>query len=307
MILTFLGTGGAWGLPELDCDCMICREMRRRQERRKRTSLLLSGKSNILVDCGPDAASQLSEHGADKPDAVLITHEHGDHYLGLDELFAYKRNSPRGEFDPIPLYLTARSWEVIGRRFGYLEDMQVVRVHKVEPGIPFVLGEFEITPFKTNHGSFALGSVGFIVVTRDAHGAPVRLVYTSDFDGLPETPPGLISPDYLIIQAFWLNEPQRNIPHHMSFQRAIEFIRAWQPKRETFLVHMGDGDCIPGDRANRMLKKRRPLDPMISPEGEPYPAPRNQEEWDKTVARILRDRKLNYTVKVAYDGMTLTI
>ena len=46
---------------------------------------------------------------------------------------------------------------------------------------------------------------------------------------------------------------------------------------------------------------------MRSPAGDPYPVPRNQEEWGRTVARILRDRKLNYTVKVAYDGMTLTI
>lgn len=307
MILTFLGTGGAWGLPELHCDCIICGQMRRRHERRKRTSMLLSGKTNILIDCGPDAGSQLSEHGVDKLDAVLITHEHGDHYLGLDELFAYKRNAPRGQFRPIPLYLTARAWEVIGRSFGYLEDMEVVRVHRVEPGVPIASGEFAITPFKTNHGSFALGSVGFIVVSRDVRGAPVRLVYTSDFDGLPETPSELLSPDYLIIQAFWFNEPQRNTPHHMSLQRALDFIRAWQPKREAILVHMGDGDCIPGDRANRLLKKRSPLDPMRSPGGEPYPAPRNQEEWDRTVAGILKDLNLNITVRVAYDGMTLTI
>jgi len=307
MILTFLGTGGAWGLPALHCDCIICREMRRRHETRMRTSLLVSGKTTILIDCSPDAGSQLSEHGMEKPDAVLITHEHGDHYLGLDELLAYKRNSPRGQFRPIPIYLTAGSWEVIGQRFGYLEDMGVLEVHQVQPGIPFALGEFQIIPFKTNHGAFAQGSVGFIIIARDDRGDPVRLVYTSDFDGLPETPAELFSPDYLIIQAFWLNEPRRNPPHHMSFQRALDYIRTWQPRQETVLVHLGDGDCIPGDPAHRMLKKREPLDPMKSPEGKPYPVPRNQEEWEGTVARILRDMKMKCTVRVAYDGMTLTI
>jgi len=70
---------------------------------------------------------------------------------------------------------------------------------------------------------------------------------------------------------------------------------------------LGDGDCIPGDPANRMLKKREPLDPMKSPEGEPYPVPRNQEEWEITVAKILADMKMHCRVRVAYDGMTLTI
>ena len=239
-------------------------------------------------------------------DAVLITHEHGDHYMGLDELFAYKRNSPRGHFRPIPLYLTSRSWEVIGQRFNYLVDMEVLRVRIVEPGKSFSIGDLDIIPFKTSHGSFALGSVGYILTLKDT-GDPLRLVYTSDFDDLPETPPSLLSPDYLIIQSFWLNEPRKNTPHHMSFQRALDFIEGWSPKRETFLVHIGDGDCIPGDSANNMLKKREPIDPLRSPEGEPYPVPRNQKEWDSTVARILNDRGLKTRVSVAYDGMCLEL
>ena len=106
MNLIFLGTGGAWGLPELNCNCRVCCEMRLKGERRRRTSLLLSGETNLLIDCGPDIASQLSEHQIESLDAVLITHEHGDHYMGLDELFSYKRTCPRGTFNPIPVYIT---------------------------------------------------------------------------------------------------------------------------------------------------------------------------------------------------------
>ncbi len=307
MELTFLGTGGAWGLPELHCDCVICREVRRCHEKRTRTSLFLSGKTNLLIDCGPDAKAQLAEQGIDKVDAVLITHEHGDHYMGLDELVAFKRNSPRGRFRPIPLYTSAKSWEVIGQRFSYLTDMGVLRIHIITPGEPFSLGDLDIIPFKTNHGSFALGSVGYILTQKNTRGDPVRLVYTSDFEDLPETHPSLMSPDYLIIQSFWLNEPRKNTPHHMSFQRALDFIEAWRPKRETFLVHIGDGDCIPGDRANTVLKKREPKDPLRSPEGEPYPVPRSQKEWDGIIDRILRDRGFSHRVKVAFDGMSLEL
>jgi phosphoribosyl 1,2-cyclic phosphate phosphodiesterase len=282
--------------------------MRQRGERRRRTSFLLSGNTNLLVDCGPDVALQLSENQIRGLDAVLITHEHGDHYMGLDELFSYKRTCPRGEFNPIPVYLTRESWEVIGIRFEYLTQMDVLKISEVEPNKCYVLKEFEFSPFKTNHGSFAAGSVGFIIKTRNGSGEEIRLVYTSDFVDLPELPQDLFAPDYLITQSFWFHEPVKNIPQHMSFQRALEFIKLWQPKKETFLVHIGDGDIIPGDPANRMLKKNEPADPLRSPvDGDPYPVPLNHEEWQKTVDQIISDFHLPFKITVARDDLIVPI
>ena len=308
MNLIFLGTGGAWSLPELNCYCRVCSEMRLRGERRRRTSFLLSGSTNLLIDCGPDIASQLSEHKIKGVDAVLITHEHGDHYMGLDELFSYKRTCPRGEYKPIPVYITRKSWDVVGLRFGYLIEMGVIEVREIKPNTSFAFKEFEFLPFKTNHGSFATGSVGYIIKTRDRHGKKIRLVYTSDFVDLPESPPDLFHPDYLIIQSFWLHEPVKNIPQHMSLQRALGFIELWQPKKETFLVHIGDGDIIPGDPANAMLKKNEPADPLRSPvNGDPYPTPLNQEEWQKTVNQIIFDFHLPFKISVARDDLVLPL
>ena len=262
MDIIFLGTGGAWGIPELNCDCLICRESRLKNEKRRRTALLLAGESNLLIDCGPDIAVQLSGQAVSRLDAVLITHEHGDHYMGMDELSSYKRTSPKGTFEPIPVYMTVKSWETIRARFGYLEQLGVIRVFLVEPKTSFRFKEFEIFPFKTNHGSFAAGSVGYSIRTRGREGKEIHLVYTSDFLDLPEFPVETLSPDYLITQTLWLNEPRVNRPYHMSFQRVLAFIKSWKPKKETFLVHIGDGDQIPGDPANQMSKKSDPADPM---------------------------------------------
>ncbi|MFC1824439.1 MBL fold metallo-hydrolase [Thermodesulfobacteriota bacterium] len=309
MKLTFLGTGGAWRVPELNCDCLICREMRRRKESRQRTAFLLSQRSNLLIDCGPDIASQLARHPVGSLDGVLITHEHGDHYMGLDEIFSYKRACPRDEFRPVPVYLTSGSWRVISDRFRYLEEMGVITVHYVEKKKALDLGDFRVTPFKTNHGSFAAGSVGYIIEA-EGHddGSVTRLVYTSDFVDIPESVPELLKPDYLIIQSFWLNEPIVNRPNHMSFQRALGFIESWQPKEETFLVHIGDGDLIPGDPANRMLKKTKPADPLRPlAGGEPYSVPKNQTEWQQVVDEIISDRGMPYKVTVAYDGLEVMI
>ena len=306
MKLTFLGTGGTWGLPELNCECVICREMRLRHEKRQRTALLLSGPSNLLIDCGPDIASQLGRHGVRRLDAVLITHEHGDHYIGLDELFAYKRTSPRGEFTPIPVLMSSASWDVVKRRFEYLEQMEVIKVREVTPKRSSPVAGWDVFPFKTEHGAFAKGSMGYLIRSPDP--PAFKLVYTSDFMDLPEIPEEIVAPDYLVLQCSRLNEPVQNTPQLMSFQRALEFIKRLKPTREIFLVHIGDGDQVPGDPANIMAKKREPVSPLAPPGSpHPYPVPKNQDEWQSVVNRILADYQLAFPCTVAYDGLTVEL
>ncbi len=293
-------------MPELNCDCMICREMRQKHEKRERTALLLSGRSNLLIDCGPDIARQLSRHRVHHLDAVLITHEHGDHYIGLDELFSYKRTSPRGEFTPIPVVMSSASWEIIRMRFGYLEATEVIKIHKLEVKKFSRVAGFDVFPFKTEHGTFASGSVGYLI--RSAEGPAFRMVYTSDFMTLPEIPEEILSPDYLILPCWRLNEPTQNTPRHLSFQRAMEFIKLLKPTREIFLVHIGDGDPVPGDPANTMTKKREPANPLAPPgSSHPYPIPKNQEEWQNLVNQILSDYDLSFKCTVAYDGLTFSL
>lgn len=308
MKLIFLGTGAAWGLPELNCNCKVCLEMGHKGEKRKRPAFLLKGMGNVLLDCGPDIAFQLTTHNIDGIDAILISHEHGDHYMGLDELVSYKRAAERGAYKPIPVYLTKKSWEVIEIRFGYLVDMGVIEIHEVEPNRSYTLKELSFTPFKTNHGSFAAGSVGYIIKTRGHNGNETRLVYSSDFWDLPDSPQDLFHPDYLIIQSFWLNEPVKNTPQHMSFQRALNFIKQWRPVKEIFLVHIGDGDVIPGDPANRMLKKNKPANPLRPPSGgDPYHPPLNHEQWQKVVEQIRTDFDLPCKITAAYDDLVVDI
>jgi len=304
--LAFLGTGATWGLPELNCECMICRDMRQRREKRERTALLLEGRSSLLIDCGPDIAAQLSRHSVRRLDGVLITHEHGDHYIGLDELFSYKRSAPRGEFTPIPVYMTPETWETVRMRFGYLEQMQVIKVHEVTPKRFSPVAGFDVFPFRTDHGAFARGSVGYLIKNRS--GTPFRLVYTSDFMNLPDIPEEIVQPEVLILQCSRLNEPVKNTPQLMSFQRAMEFMKLLKPTREIFLVHIGDGDQVPGDPANTMTKKREPADPLTPPGSScPYPIPKNQDEWQSVVSRILSDYNLNFKCTVAYDGLTINL
>jgi phosphoribosyl 1,2-cyclic phosphate phosphodiesterase len=201
--------------------------------------------------------------------------------------------------------MSPASWEIIRTRFGYLEQMEVIKVREVIPGQFLPVAGFEVFAFRTDHGAFARGSVGYLI--RNRSGTPSRIVYTSDFMNLPEIPDEIMQPEILILPCWRLNEPVKNTPHHLSFQRAMEFMKILKPTTGIFLVHIGDGDPVPGDPANSMAKKREPANPLSPPgSSHPYPIPKNQAEWQSAVNRILSDYNLNFKCTVAFDGLTIT-
>jgi len=302
MRLTFLGTGSAWRVPEIGCDCVICGEMRRRGETRSRTSLYLEAGEKILIDCGPDIARQWWANGLTGVDAVLITHEHGDHYLGLDELEALRRSTEPAKWRPIPVYATEAAWETIERRFEYLLGKALER-RVAQPGKPLAGLKTRIVPFKTFHGPVVRGAVGYAVTA-----GRKKLVYTSDLLHIEEGGKFLREPQVLVIQANWVNEPQVNRPSHLSLQRALTLIQDLQPRSRVFLVHISDSDPVPGDPANVYLKKVPPGDPLRDPRtGEPYPIPTCQEEWQALAIRVFADRGIDVPVQVAWDGLAVEI
>ncbi|MEW6531451.1 MAG: MBL fold metallo-hydrolase [Thermodesulfobacteriota bacterium] len=302
MEILFLGTGSAWSVPEHSCECVICKEMRHRGEERTRTSFLVKSHEALLVDCGPDLLRQMKAHNLTRPDAVLVTHEHSDHFIGMDDLLAFRRSMPKDAWVPIPLYATATAWKAIEARFGYLIG-SLIEKREAVPGESLEGLSTRVTPFKTFHGPTAAGSVGYVIEEEQGNRS-CKLVYTSDFLRVDVEPSLLLTPDVLIIQSHWLNEPTNNRPNHMSFQRAMDFIRRWKPRNSTYLVHVSAGDQVPGDPANNALNKLEPLSPLISPlTGEPYPIPKCQPEWEAVIERIRKELDLPGPVVVAKDGL----
>lgn len=306
MDMIFLGTGSAWAIPEHSCDCAICTKMKKEGEERTRTSLFFRGKHKLLIDCGPDIRSQMMRNDVPRPDAILITHEHADHFLGLDDLHAFRRSVTKDHWKPIPVYATAIAWESIEVRFSYLIGNLIEKRIGV-PGEAIVFPGARITPFKTYHGESAPGSVGYSVEF-ELKGGEVRVVYTADFMSIPDEPSLLLNPDILVIQSHWFNEPKRNRPCHMSFQRAISYIKQWNPRLATYLVHMSDGDHVPGDPANVYLKKLTPDNVFRHPEsGTPYPIPRCGREWQEVVNQVCTDYKILGPVIVPGDGTVVSL
>src|SRR5215212_7582885 len=102
MRLTFLGTGTSFGVPQIGCDCAVCRSPDPRDKRTRSAALVETGGSTLLIDTPPELRLQLIAGGITRVDAVLYTHEHADHINGIDDLrmFSVRQRRPLPIFGP---------------------------------------------------------------------------------------------------------------------------------------------------------------------------------------------------------------
>ena len=85
--VTFLGTGTSHGVPMIGCRCAVCRSGDP-HDRRSRPSIHVAVQDGpaILVDTATDLRAQALANDITRVDAVLFTHAHADHVMGLDEV-----------------------------------------------------------------------------------------------------------------------------------------------------------------------------------------------------------------------------
>ena len=169
--LTFLGSGTSMGVPTLGCDCAVCVSATSPdgdpRNRRTRPSVLISWEGhNVVIDTGPDFHAQAIRAGIRRLDAVLYTHGHADHILGMDDLRPISFHNA----GDLPLYAdgpTAANIErIFDYTFGAVKDRYTtsarVKMHRIPatPGaeidlfgarfqrIPVTHGRHEITGYR---------------------------------------------------------------------------------------------------------------------------------------------------------------
>lgn len=224
--VTFLGTGTSHGVPMIGCDCATCRSMDPR-DRRLRPSIYLEvpGRTSILVDSATDLRQQALANGITRVDAVLYTHSHADHILGLDEL----RRFNMIQRAPIPCYADAPTWDALKRTFFYVFD----GVEREGGGIPQlepreIVGPFEVSgvrvePVPLLHGRLPI--LGFRFGS---------LAYLTDCSAIPAASwPLVVGVETLVIDAL------RHKPHatHFNVEQALAAVERIAPRR-TFFTHM---------------------------------------------------------------------
>lgn len=225
--ITFLGTGTSTGVPMIGCECAVCRSSDPR-DKRLRPSIYVDvpGRARILVDTSTDLRQQALTHGITRVDAVLITHSHADHVMGLDEVRRF--NHIQG--GSIPFYASEVAWETLRKTFFYVFD----GVPRLGGGIP------KIEP-RTIEGPFSIGGVDVVPVPLWHGRMPIlgfrfgNFAYLTDCNSIPdESWPLLQGLDTLVLDAL------RDKPHptHFTIADALVVVERLAPRR-TYFTHMG--------------------------------------------------------------------
>ena len=191
----------------IGCDCSTCHSPDLR-DRRLRPSIFIetSDGGSILVDAGPDLREQALTHRIRRVDAIVFTHGHADHILGMDDVRRF--NFMQGR--PMPCYGDARTVADIRQTFAYAFDPKTQK----GGGLP------QLVTF-TIHGTFCIGRQEIVPVPI-FHGQRgilgLRLgafAYLTDCNRIPESSwPLLESLDLLVIDAL------RDRPHPTHFSVA---------------------------------------------------------------------------------------
>lgn len=231
--LTFLGSGTSMGIPTLGCTCAVCTsavspEGNPRNRRTRPSVLLTYNDRNVLIDTGPDFHAQAIRERLTRVDAVLYTHGHADHVLGMDDL----RPLTFHHTEPVPLYADEPTASTIERVFDYtFRDLNRyptsarVVLHRI-PGTPGASVElfgarFERIP--VCHGRE--------IITGYRFGAAA---YLTDISDIPEeSVPLLQNLDVLVLDAL------RRQPHptHSTLENSVALAEKLNPKR-AFFTHM---------------------------------------------------------------------
>ena len=211
--MVLLGTGTSVGVPSIGCGCSVCRSDDPRNNRTRCSVVLGLPQGNLLIDTGPDLRTQLLREDIGLIHAVLYTHEHADHLLGLDDL----RLMQFYLGDAVPLYCEPIVEERIRSTFDYAFSDKPVTHAGAAPKLRFetiglepfeVLGS-PVTPLRLLHGprfdvlGFRFGNVAYCTDTSE-----IPEESWSKLEGL----------DVLILDAL------RTKPHvtHMNLEQAVD-------------------------------------------------------------------------------------
>jgi len=224
MTLKFLGTGTSTGVPILTCECAVCTSADPHDKRTRPSVLLEYDGHAVLIDTTPDFRSQALREHMTRLDAVLFTHHHADHIMGLDDtrMFYFRQQTP------IPIYADARCMAIIRTVFSYIFDGNYAfgGVGKLDPHLidgPFDLWGLRLIPVPIVHGNLPILGFRF-----------GDTAYLTDVSEIPEASiPLLDGLDVLIIDAL------RHKPHptHLSVTQALAMVERLKPRR-AFFTHI---------------------------------------------------------------------
>jgi phosphoribosyl 1,2-cyclic phosphate phosphodiesterase len=224
--ITVLGSGTSVGIPMIGCNCKTCTSADSRDKRLRPSVLIKLDDCRVLIDTAPDFREQALRYGIERINAVLYTHAHADHILGLDDLrpFNFKQ---KGE---IPIYGSAEALETIERTFQYVFNGQPshssrpkLSPYRFEDGERLSICGIDFWPIKAFHGA------------GEVHGFRFGdCAYLTDHSTIPpESMERLQNLDVLFLDALRYNPH----PTHQTVDQSLKTVEILKPRR-AFFTHI---------------------------------------------------------------------
>jgi phosphoribosyl 1,2-cyclic phosphate phosphodiesterase len=223
--LTVLGSGTSMGVPTIGCNCAVCHSLDPRDRRTRPSVMITYNGRHVLIDTTPDFREQALREHITQLDAVLYTHTHADHILGMDDLRPLSFKHRPGN---LPLYASPRACEFLRQMFRYIFEptykfggLPQVELHPIEGPVELFGARFD--PLTVIHGDAPIFGFRF-----------GSAAYLTDHSSVPaETLEKLQNLDILFLDAL------RYTPHptHSTVEQSLKIVEEVKPKR-AFFTHI---------------------------------------------------------------------
>ena len=208
------------GVPTLGCHCAVCQSADPHDKRMRPSVLLEYDGRCVVIDTTPDFRTQALRVRLDRLDAVLYTHGHADHVMGLDDVRPF--NAKQRVL--VPIYGSRETLTTLRRQFSYIFDplpttssLPQIEVHEIHG--PIELFGVKFVPIRAFHGPHPVLGYRF-----------GRAAYLTDFSTVPDGSKELLRglDDFILDALRYEPHPMHsNVAQSLALVGEVKPARAW--------------------------------------------------------------------------------
>jgi len=229
MRVVVMGCGGSGGVPYAGNVWGVCDPTNPKNARMRPSIYIEQDDTRIVIDTGPDFRLQLNRTGI-KPDqllnAVLYTHAHFDHVMGLDDLRTFWH---RADKIPVPIYGSQETMAELSERFSYA-------VKELDPVYPATVAVNHLSDKPLRIGDLVIENIHQVHGHMSTTGFRIGdFAYSTDLNDMPpESLKKLKGIKTWIVGSFFNDEGSYN---HAGFTKIKEWVEILKPEM-TYLTHL---------------------------------------------------------------------